>query len=187
MIYPEGDLLRDDDANSVALFGADAGLIKTMVRGNKKGGSVSRNEFVMLKAGMRCWLSGEPFGKIELALGAPATELGHCKRARDLALRFVNRHMYMVAVAIAELAKLRLAVLGGLAQRLAVLETLGVALRKGLDTPEKVAFAYLRPGIRSRVLIHLQFASMLGDMRAGSDADYAAVLSRVETTLAFRR
>jgi hypothetical protein len=54
------------------------------------------------------------------------------------------------AGAMAEVARVTYAGLGVTAPQPAVLETLPVAIRKGLDTPDKIAFAYRRPSIRSR-------------------------------------
>jgi hypothetical protein len=59
----------------------------------------------------------------------------------------------------------------------AVLETLAVAIRKGLDTPDKIAFAYRRPTVRSRVLIHRSFSELLGAPADTTGLDYATVLT----------
>jgi len=67
----------------------------------------------------------------------------------------------------------------------AVLETLAVAVRKGLDTPDKIAFAYRRPSLRSRVNIHSGFSALLGAPHDTAGLDYATVLNQMTSRIAF--
>ena len=64
----------------------------------------------------------------------------------------VNRQLYMVATAASEVIRQTLAAKERVPENSAVLEILAYAIRRGLDTPEKVAFAYRTPSARSRVL-----------------------------------
>jgi ATP-dependent RNA helicase HelY len=84
-----------------------------------------------------------------------------------------------------EVAKIVLAAQGMNAPQPAVLETLPVAIRKGLDAPDKIAFAYRRPSLRSRVLIHRSFATLLGAPAESAGLDYAAVLTQTTARIAF--
>src|SRR6516225_10368480 len=79
---------------------------------------------------------------MEAALGVAPQKIRHCPRSRDLVLKLANRSLYLVAASMAEVARVTYAGLGVTAPQPAVLETLPVAIRKGLDTPDKIAFAY---------------------------------------------
>lgn len=179
------DFFRDDLQSFKALFGRDVDVVQAVVRGVKTGGLPSAAEFEKLKAGMRAWLSGRPLSAIEAALGVAPDRVGVCKRARDLVLKLANRRLYMVAAAVSELAKVRLAEAGAVSANPAVLEVLAVAFRKGFDTPEKVAFAQLSPKIRSRVLVHKAYARRFGAPEPVGGRDYRAVLSSAELRLSF--
>jgi ATP-dependent RNA helicase HelY len=142
-----------------SLLGDNADIVNFVVRGKKKGGPPTAAEFVSLNAGLRAWVEGNSFHDIEIALGAAADKVKCCPRARDLVLKLANRSLYLIAASIAEVAKIVLAAQGMNAPQPAVLETLAVVgIRKGLDTPDKIVFAYRRPSLRSRVLIHRSFA-----------------------------
>ncbi len=168
-----------------ALMGEDADVVNYVVRGKKTGGSPTAEEFERLKAGLRAWISGGTFREIELALGVPSGKLKYCPRARDLVLKLANRRLYLVAASIVDVARLTFSSQDVTPPQPAVLETLSVAIRKGLDTPDKIAFAYRRPNIRSRVFLHRDFASTLGAPADNSGLDYAAVLSQTTARLLF--
>src|SRR5688572_15905627 len=67
----------------------------------------------------------------------------------------------------------------------AVLEILAYAIRRGLDTPDKEAFAYRTPSARSRVLIHRQFAEKVGNRPPTLGGDFQRVMSQLDAVLAF--
>jgi ATP-dependent RNA helicase HelY len=179
------DFFQSDQASYEALLGEDVSIVNFVVRGKKKGGAPTADEFSRLKDGLRAWVNGQPFRDIELALGVPNTKLKCCPRARDLALKLANRSLYLIGASLVEVARTVIAAQGLIHQEPSVLETLPVAIRKGLDTPVKVAFAYRRPTIRSRVLIHGNFASTLGQPMSTRGMDYATVLSHTTTRLVF--
>ena len=133
------------------------------MRGSKTGGASTAEEMALLKTGLAAWLEGEPFSRIEASLGVPAAKIGVCKRARDLINQIANRQLYMVAAAASEVIRQTHVAKERVAVNPAVLETLAYAIRRGLDSPEKVAFAYRTPGARSRVLLHRAFAEKVGD------------------------
>src|SRR5207245_852752 len=83
-----------------------------------------RREFVGLKAGLRAWLTGLPMRDVEAALGVEADGIGHCPRARDLALKLASRSLYLVASSLAEVVRAILARHGRPVRHPAVLETL---------------------------------------------------------------
>jgi ATP-dependent RNA helicase HelY len=179
------DFFASDLGSYEALLGDDANTVNFVVRGKKKGGLPSPQEFTLLKAALRAWLTGRPFKDMEAALGVAPQKIRHCPRSRDLVLKLANRSLYLVAASMAEVARVTYAGLGITAPQPAVLETLPVAIRKGLDTPDKIAFAYRQPSIRSRVLLHERFASTLGAPSNLAGLDYATVLAHTTARLAF--
>jgi ATP-dependent RNA helicase HelY len=179
------DFFASDPASYEAFLGEDASTVNFIVRGKKKGGSPSPQEFTLLKAGLRAWITGRPFNEIEAALGVAPPKIRHCPRSRDLVLKLANRSLYLVGASMVEVARVTYAGLGITAPQPAVLETLPVAIRKGLDTPDKIAFAYRQPAIRSRVLLHERFASTLGAPIDIAGLDYATVLAQTTARLAF--
>jgi ATP-dependent RNA helicase HelY len=125
------------------------------VRGKKKEAAPpTAKEFALLKAGLRAWVMGRPFKDIEAALGVPQRKIKCCPRAHDLVLKLANRRLYLIAASMVEVARLVFLAQDTNPPQPAVLETLAIAIRKGLDTPDKIAFAHRRPAIRSRVLLH---------------------------------
>jgi ATP-dependent RNA helicase HelY len=179
------DFLRDDEVSRDSLFDGDASLIKTVARGKKTGGDLTAAEFERFRAGLHAWISGLPFEDIERALGVPDRKIRACARARDLVLKIVNRKLYIISSALAELAKVKFTEAKFQDPQPAVLEILAYALRRGLDTPEKVAFAHHRPGIRSRVAMHRAMARQVGVLPPQPGALFRDVLRRIEGVLAF--
>lgn len=177
------DFFCEDIAAFNALFGDDSGVVALVARGVKKGGPPTPAQFEVLKAGMCAWLTGKPLSEIEVALGVAPNRLGVCKRARDLVLKLANRKFYMIAAAISELAKIKLAETGTVSPTPAVLEILAIAIRKGFDTPEKVAFAYIHPELRTRVLAHQDFLRRVGVREPFIGQDFKAVITYVEAIL----
>jgi ATP-dependent RNA helicase HelY len=178
------DLFRADQTTYEALLRADAGTALYVMRGKKSGGPATDAEFVQLKAGLRAWLTGLPMRDIEAALGVEADHIGHCPRARDLALKLASRSLYLVVSSLAEAVRVILAQHGRSVREPAILETLAYGIRRGLDHPDKIAFAHLRPTIRSRVLLHTAFARDLREPTALNGQDFQAVRANVSTKLA---
>jgi stage V sporulation protein SpoVS len=134
---------------------------------------------------LRAWVTGQSFDRIEVALGVAAEDVDACMRSRDLVLKLANRQLYMVAAAIAELVKEKLAALEVQAVNPAVLEILAIAIRRGWDTPEKAAFAYRHPAIRGRVAAHRAYADRLGAPAPTLGRTFAEVLDLLDAQLAF--
>jgi ATP-dependent RNA helicase HelY len=168
----------------LGLLGDDADIVNLVVRGKKKGGPPTAEEFALLKAGLRAWVTGASFRQIELALGVVPNKVKTCPRARDLALKLANRSLYLIAASFVEVAKLVLTTLNLEPVQPAVLQTLAVAIRKGLDAPDKVAFAYRRQTLRSRVLIHRSFVQMLGPPTNTERLNYETVLMQTTARIA---
>jgi ATP-dependent RNA helicase HelY len=174
------------DQNSyLSLLGDDANIVNYVVRGKKNGPPPTASEFALLRAGLKAWVTGHSFYEIELALGVAPNKVKCCPRARDLVLKLANRSLYLIAASLADVAKLVYIANSINPSHPAVLETLAVAIRKGLDTPDKIAFAYRRPSMRSRVNIHSGFAEILGTPMDTAGLDYATVLNQMTSRIAF--
>jgi ATP-dependent RNA helicase HelY len=179
------DFLAENAEARSALLGRDTDLIQSVTRGKKTGGAPTAEEFDRLKAGLRAWIEGRPFDQIEVSLGVAPASVGTCGRARDLVLKLANRRLYMLAAAVAELGKVKLAVAGREAANPAVLEILAIAFRRGFDTPEKAAFAHRRSEIRTRVGIHRAFQDQLGAVEPLLGQRFREVLEHVDNLLLF--
>lgn len=179
------DFLRDDQSSRESLFDGDASVIKSVARGKKTGGDLTIGEFEVFRAGLHAWISGRPFEDIERALGVLDPKIGTCSRARDLVLKIVNRKLYMISAALAELAKAKFTAAEIEDPHPAVLETLAYAIRTGFDAPAKVAFAYYRPDIRTRVAMHRASASRVKRFPPERGASFRDVLRDVQVALTF--
>ncbi len=177
-------MIADRDSYSL-LFGSAVETVKAVTRGSKTGGESTGQEMALLKTGLAAWLRGEPFYQIEASLGVPVAKIGICKRTRDLVNQIANRQMYMVAAAASEVIQQALATKGKVAANPAVLEILPYAIRRGLDSPEKVAFAYRTPSARSRVLLHRAFAEKVGEREPMLGHDFEQVMRHLDAVLAF--
>lgn len=179
------DFLIADRASYVLLFGADVETVKAVTRGRKTGGDSTDAEMALLKPAFRAWLSGAPFAAIEATLGVAPAQIRACKRARDFVLRLMNRRFYMIAGAVAALVQNALGEAGRVNANPATLETLAIAVRKGLDSPEKVAFAHRSPSIRSRVVLHRTYAQRIVNRPVQMGLDFQAILHSIDVHLAF--
>lgn len=179
------DFFVAERANYELLLGKDTETVKAVTRGRKTGGPVTDDELARLKDAMRAWMGGLPFDAIERALGVAEERIGTCKRSRDLVLRLANRTLYMIATATSELAREILVRLDKDSANPAALEVLGVAIRKGLDSPDKVAFSYLSPTLRTRIAIHRDYAVQFSARPPAMGQDYQAVLNSLDAAMAF--
>lgn len=179
------DFMIADRASYALLFGSAVETVKAVTRGKKAGGDSTAAEMGLLKIALAAWLTGEPFDRIEASLGVPADKIGVCKRTRDLINGIANRQLYMVASAAAEVINQTLTAKGKVAANPAVLEILAYAIRRGLDSPEKVAFAYRTPSARSRVLLHRAFAEKVGDRPPMLGFNFEHVMRHLDAVLTF--
>lgn len=178
------DFMIADRVSYVLLFGPAVETVKAVTRGKKTGGESTAAEMELLKPALAAWLKGEPFNRIEASLGVPLAKIGVCKRARDLINQIANRQLYMVAAAASEVIRQTLAAKDQVAANPAVLEILAYAIRRGLDSPEKVAFAYWTPTARSRVLIHQAFVEKFGDRPPMLGFEFEQLMRNLDDLLA---
>lgn len=129
--------------------------------GLRKDGDVTPAELKLILPGLRAWINGRPLAEIELELGGDpqgATFTKQmCPRARELVGTVIPRGLSFVAGLVSHVAgeTNKVSALQGLDT--VVVESLATAVRKGYDTPEKVAFAGEHKAVLSRVQIHRLF------------------------------
>jgi ATP-dependent RNA helicase HelY len=179
------DFMIADRVSYALLFGPAVDTVKAVTRGKKTGGDSTATEMALLKTALAAWLKGEPFSRIEASLGVPADKIGVCKRTRDLINQIANRQLYMVAAAASEVIRQTLAVKERVTPNPAVLEILAYAIRRGLDSPEKVAFAYRTSNARSRVLLHRAFAEKFGHRPPVLNSNFEQVMQYLDAMMAF--
>ncbi|MEO9341044.1 hypothetical protein ABFT80_27005 [Mesorhizobium sp. SB112] len=88
----------------------------------------------------------------------------------------MNRLFYMITGALTALVQHALQEAEKVVANPAALEVLSVAVRKGLETPDKVAFAHRSTMIRSRVVMHRSYANR-------SASSVQVILPRMELVL----
>ena len=120
-----------------------------------------------------------PYREIEARLGVAEAALKCCPRSRDLILKLANRRLYLIVSAIGEIANELYAERDVAAPQPSVLETLAVAIRKGLDTPQKVAYDQASTKTRSRVRIHADFARDIPNPPGLAGQSYDVVLDQI--------
>jgi hypothetical protein len=179
------DFLIADRASYGLLFGGDVETVKAVTRGKKTGGDSTDAEMALLKPALRGWLTGAPFASIEASLGVTQARIRTCKRSRDFVLRLMNRRFYMITGALTALVQHALEEAEKVSANPAVLEILSVAIRKGLDSPDKVAFAHRSTTIRSRVIMHRSYAERIANRPDQMGADFQTILRSIDAHLAF--
>jgi ATP-dependent RNA helicase HelY len=97
----------------------------------------------------------------------------------------MNRRFYMIAGALTALVQHALQEAEKVSANPAVLEVLSVAIRKGLDSPDKVAFAHRKTALRSRVAIHRSYRELMPNRSDQIGADFQTVLRSIDAHLAF--
>jgi len=179
------DFLITDRASFALLFGQDVETVKAVTRGKKTGGHSTDVELALLKPAIRAWLTGGTFASIETALGVAQAEIRTCKRTRDFVLRLMNRRFYMIAGAVAALVQHALEEAQKVSANPAAIEVLPIAIRKGLDSPDKVAFAHRKSNLRSRTAIHREYLALMPSRTDQLGADFQGILRSIDAHLAF--
>jgi ATP-dependent RNA helicase HelY len=96
----------------------------------------------------------------------------------------MNRRFYMIAGALTALVQHELQEAAKVSANPAVLEILAIAIRKGLNSPEKVAFAHRSRWIRSRVIMHRSYAERITNQPDELGADFQTILRWIDGNLA---
>lgn len=138
-----------------------------------------------LLPGLNAWLSGEPLCNIEKMLGGDPLDELICPRARRLVSSLIPMGVSFVAGVVAKLAT---GVLEGTSNEVCpALEILPTALRRGFDTPFKVAFAEVQRGLKGRVQIHREYAAVVGGSLVRTSEKYLDQVSTMRALLEFMR
>lgn len=153
------DWLSHDGEARAALLERERPTILSVANLNGEGALTSA-AIQRLAPGIIAWIEGRPLRAIEVALGGDPTQTKHrmCPHARSLVTNILplgfSFIMGLVARTIGETCSERKAIVPQ-----AVIDCMATAVRRGYDTPEKVAYAEIRKGILSRVEVHLTFAT----------------------------
>jgi hypothetical protein len=126
-----------------------------------------------LSPGVLGWIEGDPLNQMEQSLGGnPETASGKpCPRARTLATSIVPLGLSFIAGLVARAVKGLVG--GGHLNGISapVVDCMATAVRRGFDSPVKIAFAELRTGMLIRVDVHNAFAAQVGNHDIIGDTD----------------
>jgi ATP-dependent RNA helicase HelY len=179
------DFFAADRTAFTALLEGDASTALYVMRGGKQGGPPTAAEFQRLKQAILLWLQGKTFYEIERQLGATDDEVDCCPRTRDLVLKVCNRRLYLIFSALAEIATALCAERELPYPQPSVLETLAVAVRKGFDSPQKIAFDHAQVTKMSRVRTHAAYTQTITKPPALAGQTFEMLLSQIETRMLF--
>jgi hypothetical protein len=171
------DWLAQDEHSRLALLGRERGTLLGAV-GRKVDSALSPDALKELLPGVLAWLSGNPLNRIEQALGGDPKGKPECPRARRLVTSIVPLGLTFIAGVVARTAQEMPKVASGGATPRSVIETLSTAVRRGFDSPSKLAFAEQKKESLSRVQFHRAYAKQFpkGITIASSD-DYSSVVA----------
>jgi hypothetical protein len=178
------DWLSEDEHSRLALLGRESRAILGAV-GRKADSDLSSGAIEALLPGVLAWLTGEPLCEIERALGGDPQSHPECPRARRLVTSIVPLGLTFVVGLAARTAKEIPNVVDGSATPRSVIESLPTAVRRGFDTPFKLAFAELRKGLLSRVQVHRAYGAEVDqELEADNAEDYGSVVTEMRRVLA---
>ena len=111
--------------------------------GKKRSDSINDDDFDLLYNGLTAWIYGQPLSAINQALGGDNNKDITCSRARVLVTDIAPRSLSYFFNLIAQITSIACNELGVLYQRPAILDCISTSIRKGYDSPEKLAYATL--------------------------------------------
>lgn len=153
--------LDQDENASDALFGDVGSDICAMLGKSAKQG-VESGDFVKLLPALKAWITGKTVREIEIALGgtpdADSERQRICPRARELLGALIPRGLSFTLGLISKVMRDLETADSHPDIDMHLIETLAAAVRKGYDSPEKLAFASENKSILSRVQMHVAFA-----------------------------
>lgn len=154
---------QDENARD-ALFGDVRSDICAMLGKPAKQG-VESGDFIKLLLPLKAWVTGKTVREIEIALGgtpdADSERQRICPRARELLGALVPRGLSFTLGLISKVMKDLETGETHPHIDMSLIETLAAAVRKGYDSPEKLAYASQHKLILSRVQMHAAFAQGL--------------------------
>ena len=178
------DWLAEDEPSRLALLGRERRAILGLA-GRKMDMPLSAEAIRALLPGVVAWISGRPPREIERGLGGdPESDL-KCARARNLVTGIVPLGLTFIIGLVTRTAQEVAEIVNSEAKLRIVLESLPAAIRRGFDTPSKLAFAEVRKGILSRVQFHQAFAAEVGGELEISDTDdYGSLIAKMRQRIA---
>ncbi len=175
--------LFEDEYSRIALLGRERRAILGAV-GAKMDSALTPEIIGELLPGVIAWLAGKPLRDIESELGGDPTKKLECPRARHLVAGVVPLGLTFLIGLVAGAAREITEIADGSVVPRSVIDCLPTAVRRGFDTPAKLAFADVRKGLFSRVQFHKAFAVEVGDsMEAEKSDDYASLVRRMHLLL----
>lgn len=176
--------LAEDDAARDAILIRDRRAILGAA-GLKKDGPLTAIAVTSLKAGIDAWLAGAPICEIERQLGGNPNKNVICPQARELISQVIPLSFSFAAGLVSRTAAEIEDIANGTATSIAVTECMATGIRRGFDTPTKLAFADIKRGFISRVQVHEGFAEEVKKPHEfGSTADYQQVIDQMKVYLA---
>ena len=179
------DFLIADRASYAHLFGTDVETVKAVTRVRKPAATVLMPRWPSSSRRCRLGSLARLSPRLRPPLGLLRRGSGPASEHADFVLRLINRRFYMIAGAVTALVQHILAGANRPGTNPAALEVLAIAIRKGLNTPEKVAFAHRSPSIRSRVVLHRDYAQRIVARPDQLGLSFEAILRWIDAQLAF--
>lgn len=137
---------------------------------------LKKSTLVAIEPAVMAWLHGEPLNAIERILkgdpDAKAPTKAICPRARELASTFVVRGLSFIAGVVARMVMDMDLTSDGDPEASQVVQSLAAAVRRGFDSPEKLAFANGHPQVLGRVELHRLYAAENSEDDLGFEDDY---------------
>lgn len=177
--------LANDENARLALLGRERTVLLGAV-GRQGKESLSADVLRELLPGVLAWLSGQPLCEIETALGGNSDKISQltCLRARRLVTSIVPMGLTFITGIVARTAEEITEIAESTVIPHSVLECLPTAVRRGFDSPLKLAFAEIRTGILSRVQTHNAFAEIVGaEPEIEIIIDYGTIVARLRERL----
>ncbi|WP_109050251.1 DEAD/DEAH box helicase [Azospirillum sp. TSA6c] len=152
--------------------------------GNKKDGPLTAEAVKSLEPGILAWLRGEPLREIERQLGGDPARQAICPRGRELVSQLIPLSLSFAAGLVARAASESPAAADNPGTPVSVINCLAAGVRRGFDTPSKLAFSDIKRGFLSRVQTHQAYAAIIGYEPDISNTDeYPAVVERIRQYL----
>ena len=168
-------LATDDQARELLLFdvaGSIAAATKIKAPSKAKSAKPKQKEPFQLSPtmirsllpGVIAWIEGKPLREIEIILGGePDSDLDTfriCPRSRELVSSIIPRGLAFIMGLISRIVEDLDPFDQQVGLERGMVDMLSTAVRRGFDTPEKLAFANENKNILSRVQAHLEYARM---------------------------
>ena len=154
--------------------------------GMKKDGALSADAVKRLEEGISAWLTGAPLCEIERQLGGDPDKRVICPRARELSSQVIPLSFSFVAGLVSRTALEIEDIANGTATPIAVTECLATGVRRGFDSPNKLAFVDIKRSFSGRVQAHEAFIQTVKHPpEFDNTADYQQVINYMRAYLIF--